>query len=228
MRERRIAFGGFLLAALLALATACSEGQPAVDRVQPNVVEKTAFDGEWYFLQTVIDTPYSAGYTFVGEQGDLERMHKESHQYIDVMALFKPVTKWQAQIARASIIPEAVRKAFKVAQTEKPGATHLELPEDVAATPVEDLYGTLLSHWQFAQRREPGKPKIRVLNPVAGEHGWSSRHTVIEIVNDDMPFLVDSVSMEVNRQGLTLHLIVHPIFAVERDGNGVLRGLFPR
>src|SRR5213594_1404520 len=69
-------------------------------------------------------------------QASLDRTHKESHQYIDVMALFKPVTKWQAQIARASIIPEAVRKAFKVAQTEKPGATHLELPEDVAAMPV--------------------------------------------------------------------------------------------
>ena len=69
-------------------------------------------------------------------QASLDRTHKESHQYIDVMALFTPVTKWQAQIARASIIPEAVRKAFKVAQTEKPGATHLELPEDVAAMPV--------------------------------------------------------------------------------------------
>jgi acetolactate synthase-1/2/3 large subunit len=69
-------------------------------------------------------------------QASLDRMHKESHQYIDVMGLFKPITKWQAQIARASIIPEAVRKAFKVAQTEKPGATHLELPEDVAAAPV--------------------------------------------------------------------------------------------
>src|ERR671922_2874374 len=66
-------------------------------------------------------------------QASLDRTHKESHQYIDVMAMFKPVTKWQAQIARASIIPEAVRKAFKLAQTEKPGATHLELPEDVAA-----------------------------------------------------------------------------------------------
>lgn len=70
-------------------------------------------------------------------QASLDRMHKESHQSIDVMGLFKPVTKWQAQIARASIIPEAVRKAFKVAQTEKPGATHLELPEDVAAAPVD-------------------------------------------------------------------------------------------
>jgi acetolactate synthase I/II/III large subunit len=66
-------------------------------------------------------------------QSSLDRMHKESHQYIDVMAMFKPVTKWQAQIAVPAIIPETVRKAFKVAQTEKPGATHLELPENVTA-----------------------------------------------------------------------------------------------
>lgn len=73
-------------------------------------------------------------------QASLDRMHKESHQYIDVMAMFKPVTKWQAQIATPAIVAEAVRKAFKVAQTEKPGATHLELPEDVAATqaPADD------------------------------------------------------------------------------------------
>ena len=55
-----------------------------------------------------------------------------------------------------------------------------------------------------------GTPKLRVYNPRAEEHGWSSPHTVIEIVNDDMPFLVDSVTMEVNRQGYTLHLFVPP------------------
>ncbi|MGH7206338.1 MAG: acetolactate synthase large subunit [Nitrospiraceae bacterium] len=66
-------------------------------------------------------------------QASLDRMHKESHQYIDLVSMFKPVTKWNAEITRPHIIPEAVRKAFKVAQTEKPGATHLELPEDVAA-----------------------------------------------------------------------------------------------
>src|ERR687883_1081283 len=64
-------------------------------------------------------------------QGDLERMHKESHQYIDVVSMFKPVTKWNARLTSPRIIPEAVRKAFKVAQAQKPGPTHVELPEDV-------------------------------------------------------------------------------------------------
>ena len=71
-------------------------------------------------------------------QASLDRMHKESHQYIDLLSMFKPVTKWNTEITRPHIIPEAVRKAFKVAQTEKPGATHLELPEDVAVEQVSE------------------------------------------------------------------------------------------
>jgi acetolactate synthase-1/2/3 large subunit len=65
-------------------------------------------------------------------QAGTERFHKESHQYLDLISLFRPAVKWNAQLVRPEVVPEAVRKAFKVAQTEKPGATHLDLPEDVA------------------------------------------------------------------------------------------------
>ena len=64
-------------------------------------------------------------------QADTERMHKESHQYIDLVQIMAPITKWNARVGVPEIIPEVVRKAFKVAESEKPGATHLELPEDV-------------------------------------------------------------------------------------------------
>jgi acetolactate synthase-1/2/3 large subunit len=70
-------------------------------------------------------------------QGDLERMHKESHQYIDVISMFRPITKWNARLNSSAIIPEVVRKAFKVAQAQKPGPTHIELPEDVMADAVD-------------------------------------------------------------------------------------------
>src|ERR671923_2695154 len=69
-------------------------------------------------------------------QADLERMHKESHQYIDVVDMLRPLTKWNAQLTAPEIIPEVVRKAFKVAQEQKPGPTHIELPEDVMAEEV--------------------------------------------------------------------------------------------
>ncbi|MBO1053031.1 MULTISPECIES: acetolactate synthase large subunit [Dolichospermum] len=66
-----------------------------------------------------------------------DRMHIESHQYLDLVAMFAPVTKWNKQIVRPSITPEVVRKAFKRSQTEKPGAVHIDLPENIAAMPVE-------------------------------------------------------------------------------------------
>jgi acetolactate synthase-1/2/3 large subunit len=70
-------------------------------------------------------------------QADLERMHKESHQYIDVVGVMAPITKWNARLSDAAIIPEVVRKAFKVAESEKPGATHIELPEDIMDSQIE-------------------------------------------------------------------------------------------
>jgi acetolactate synthase-1/2/3 large subunit len=70
-------------------------------------------------------------------QADLERMHKESHQYIDLVEMMRPITKWNARVTSPEIVPEVVRKAFKVAESEKPGATHLELPEDVMAQPLD-------------------------------------------------------------------------------------------
>ena len=66
-------------------------------------------------------------------QADLERMHKESHQYIDVVDMLRPVTKFNTRLNSSGVIPEVVRKAFKVAQAQKPGPTHIELPEDVMA-----------------------------------------------------------------------------------------------
>ena len=90
-------------------------------------------------------------------QADLERMHKESHQYIDVVSMMAPVTKWNTRLNSARVIPEAVRKAFKVAQAQKPGATHLELPEDVMAAPLEA--GPLPVH-QTVRRPEPAAAEL--------------------------------------------------------------------
>ncbi|HUP31267.1 MAG TPA: hypothetical protein VM122_13900, partial [Usitatibacter sp.] len=96
-------------------------------------------------------------------------------------------------------------------------------PEDLASRNPEDLYGAALAHLGFARQFASGTPKLRVYNPRAEEHGWTSPHTVIEIVNDDMPFLVDSITMEVNRQGYTLHLLIHPLLNTKRDAEGMLQ-----
>ena len=73
-------------------------------------------------------------------QTGLDKLHKESHQFVDIVRMFEPVTKWNQRVELAGAVPEIVRKAFRVAQLEKPGPTHIELPENLAATPVpEDL-----------------------------------------------------------------------------------------
>ena len=90
-------------------------------------------------------------------QASLDRMHKESHQHIDIVDIFHPITKWNTQIKKAQVIPEIVRKAFKVAETEKPGATHIDFPEDLASQEVSS--DPLLA--QFSHRPEPLSAQVK-------------------------------------------------------------------
>jgi glutamate dehydrogenase len=98
-------------------------------------------------------------------------------------------------------------------------------PEELAARSAKDLAGAAASHLEFGRGFSSGRPKIRAYNPAPAQHGWQSTHTVVEIVNDDMPFLVDSVTMEVNRQGLTLHLVIHPVLRTVRSATGELESV---
>jgi glutamate dehydrogenase len=100
-------------------------------------------------------------------------------------------------------------------------------PEDLLQRAIPDLYGAAVAQWGFARQRTPGVAKVRVYSPRFEEDRWRSIHSVVEIVTDDMPFLVDSVSMELNRQGLTIHLPIHPVLAVRRDDAGMLLEVLP-
>ena len=101
--------------------------------------------------------------------------------------------------------------------------------QDVAEAdfPADDrrALGGAMSIWELLRTRKRGKPNIRVFNPDIRADGWTSPHTAVDIVNDDMPFLVDSVTAEINRQNLAIHLVVHPIVEVERDQAGRLKKL---
>ncbi|MET1008631.1 MAG: NAD-glutamate dehydrogenase [Gaiellaceae bacterium] len=89
--------------------------------------------------------------------------------------------------------------------------------DDLLERSVVDLYGAALAHVNFGAKRARGESKVRVYTPQLEEHGWTSPHTVVEIVHPDMPFLVDSVSMELTRLGSGVHLIIHPVVRVRRD-----------
>jgi glutamate dehydrogenase len=91
----------------------------------------------------------------------------------------------------------------------------------------KELAGAALSHLVFAMQRRR-TALVRVFNPTLREHGFVSPHTIIDVVNDDMPFLVDSISLALTERSLTLHFLAHPIFAVTRDRSGTLSALQKR
>ena len=99
--------------------------------------------------------------------------------------------------------------------------------EDLQDRSPVDIYGAVVSHFGFAGQRKPGEKKIRVYNPHFEEHGWQTTHTVVEMVNEDMPFLVDSTRTEINRQGYAIHLMIHPVIKVRRDEEGRLLEVLP-
>lgn len=90
------------------------------------------------------------------------------------------------------------------------------------ARSVEDVYGATLSIWQLLQQRSAGVTNIRVFNPDYENHGWQSSHTIIELITDDKPFLVDSVRMELNQRQMAIHAIHYAVVPVERDKKGAL------
>jgi glutamate dehydrogenase len=133
--------------------------------------------------------------------------------------------------------PEQTREAVLARAVEAGERHHSEEPdlasyltryykhvpdEDLRQRDPVDLAGAALSQLHGAQQREPGKAKIRVLTPTVDDYGWQTGHTVVEIVTDDMPFLVDSVTSELSRQKRGIHVVVHPTFVVRRSITGEL------
>lgn len=87
-------------------------------------------------------------------QAGLDRQHKISHQYYDLVSIYEPVTKWNTQIKTGEIVPEVVRKAFQVASQDKPGATHIDLPEDIAGMEIDGSPLNIFSHSQSEASEE--------------------------------------------------------------------------
>ncbi|MFI6465259.1 NAD-glutamate dehydrogenase [Streptomyces sp. NPDC050528] len=95
-------------------------------------------------------------------------------------------------------------------------------PEDLADRDPVDVFGAAYSHYRLAETRPQGTANVRVHTPTVEENGWTCSHTVVEVVTDDMPFLVDSVTNELTRQGRGIHVVIHPQVVVRRDLTGKL------
>ncbi|MEV6625753.1 NAD-glutamate dehydrogenase [Amycolatopsis sp. NPDC051106] len=103
---------------------------------------------------------------------------------------------------------------------------HIPAEEIVGDEPV-NLVGAVRSHLQLARSRMPGRPAVRLLNPTVAEDGWAREATVVQVVTDDMPYLVDSIAAEFARDGVQVQRIVHPIVVVSRDLTGELLEVHP-
>ncbi len=97
--------------------------------------------------------------------------------------------------------------------------------EELADRPVEILAGAVRTHVELARHRMPGTANVAVTNPTTEHEVWANPRTMVQIVTDDMPFLVDSVTGELVAQGFDVHLVVHPQFVVSRDVLGNLEAV---
>ncbi|MEU5345194.1 NAD-glutamate dehydrogenase [Streptomyces sp. NPDC020766] len=95
-------------------------------------------------------------------------------------------------------------------------------PEDLTDRDPDDVFGAAFSHYRLAENRPQGTANVRVHTPTVEEIGWTCSHSVVEVVTDDMPFLVDSVTNELSRQGRGIHVVIHPQVIVRRDLTGKL------
>ncbi|WP_183459937.1 NAD-glutamate dehydrogenase [Microbulbifer rhizosphaerae] len=100
--------------------------------------------------------------------------------------------------------------------------------EDLAGRRLADIYGCIYTWWNFIQDRAPDTPKVRVCNPRLEDDGWECSHTVVGVLQRDMPFLVDSVRMEINRRNTVIHSIKSTILHLRRGRGGKLLELLPR
>ncbi|MFC8344290.1 NAD-glutamate dehydrogenase [Streptomyces sp. NPDC057280] len=101
-------------------------------------------------------------------------------------------------------------------------------PEDLTDRDPVDVFGAALSHYRLAENRPQGTANVRVLTPTVEENGWACSHSIVEVVTDDMPFLVDSVTNELTRQGRGIHVVIHPQVVVRRDVTGQLIEVLPK
>jgi glutamate dehydrogenase len=137
----------------------------------------------------------------------MSNKNKNSHPELieEIIALMKK----KVESGQQAILEKFIRKYYSNTS-----------PEDLEESDAVNLYGSVMAHWNFAIDRKPGESKVHIYNPQFEKHGWQSTHTVVEIINDDMPFLVDSVRMALNTRNLTTHLVIHPVMNIQRDSKG--------
>lgn len=155
------------------------------------------------------------------------------HSYPEVTELPKMTTR--AEKTKRDLLEKAIRLLRERQPAERVVEAEAFLrqfydtvpPGDIASLKPDQVYGSAMALLGYMRRRTPGAPSLRVFNPRIDEHGWQGDHTVIEIVNDDMPFLVDSVTTALANLDHQVVMLIHPILHVRRDADGLMTALLP-
>jgi len=131
---------------------------------------------------------------------------------------------------KSELIEQVAERVHERVTTEHASATERFVrrfyahvpPSDVVHDTTDNLYGAAIALWQLAEVRKPCTPKVRVYTPSADQDGWHSKHTIVEVVSDDMPFLLESLAAWLNRHDAQVQTFIHPVFDVVRDADGRL------
>ncbi len=136
------------------------------------------------------------------------------------------MNSWSEKEVRLNAIVDYSKETMKSAQ----GSGFVEFvtelyknasPDDLSLR-LDELYAIALSNWKFISEYDQKESKIRIFNPSLEEHGWTSAHTIIQVLNSDMPFLIDSITSNLLEDGNVLHMLLHPVLNLNRDKNGKL------
>ncbi|PYC24581.1 NAD-glutamate dehydrogenase [Aquipseudomonas alcaligenes] len=145
------------------------------------------------------------------------------------MAFFTAASKTdfqhQLQAALAQHVSEQVLPQVALFAEQFFGIVSLD---ELTQRRLGDLAGCTLSSWRLLERFDAAKPVVRVYNPDYEKHGWQSTHTAVEVLHADLPFLVDSVRMELNRRGYSIHTLQNSVFSVKRKKGGELQQLLAK
>ncbi len=139
----------------------------------------------------------------------------------------------QAQTPAHQNVSEALDRLRELGAVRRPGDALLgdflglyygELPDDdVDDRKIDDIYAVAVAHLDLGRTRSPAEPVVRVVSPERERDGWQSPHSVVFLVSDDMPFLVDTMRMRIEDHGLDIHLLVHPMLLVQRDADNTMQ-----
>lgn len=144
-------------------------------------------------------------------------MSDQDARKTEIMLKLKEMIDQKMNPAKAELFYKFIEGYYKAVATDE-----LEKRDPV------DLYGAALCHWELINSRKPGECKIRIYNPNFEQHGWQSTHTIVEVAQEDMPFLVDSIRMAIVRMGFDTHLMVHVGgMKLRRDAQFKVTEVFP-